>query len=201
MNAEKRFFYVVYVPESEEQMCLDAIRLLARPRARFPAHVTVRGPYSNPVDAGDADERIRGAIVRVADIGTFLGPAQNTVFLHCSCPEFLPFWHKPDYAAYRPHITLYDADSRGFAESFRDVVKRYRIRFTFRAKGLELLESTTGDSRSPLRDRFDPRALADVLGEEIHLTEIDAADERRRLDWIDRLARHLSVCGKPVALA
>jgi hypothetical protein len=143
MNPTQRFFYVVYVPKGEFQAALDALRLIADPQTRFPAHITIRGPYTEPMDVTSYSEQIRGSIVRVADLGRFLGEGQNTVFLHCSCPDFLSVWNKKEYG-YNPHITLYDGGSRAFAEALREVVERYSIRYAFRARGLELLTSTKG---------------------------------------------------------
>lgn len=191
MSPTQRFFYVVYVPKGEFLTALDALRLFADPQTRFPSHITIRGPYPEPIDVTSYSERIHGSIVRVADLGKFFGDGQNTVFLHCSCPDFLSVWDKKDYG-YNPHITLYEGGSRAFAEALRGVVERHSIRYSFRARGLEPLVSLKGDSRSPIRAQFDGAALADILGERLTLEEIDSMGATQRLEWISRIGRHLA---------
>ena len=191
MSPTQRFFYVVYVLNGEFQAALDALRLIADPRSRFPAHITIRGPYSESIDVTSYSERIRGSIVRVADVGRFFGDGQNTVFLHVSCPDFLSVWDKADYG-YNPHVTLYDGDSGAFAEALREVVKRHPIRYAFRARGLEPLVSVQGDPQSPIRAQFDSTALAAFQGERLTLEEIDSMGATQRLEWIDRLAQRLA---------
>ena len=66
----KRVFYVIYVPDGEFRVSLDAIRLIANPQTRFASHITVRGPYPELVDVTEYSERIRDSIVRVADFGS-----------------------------------------------------------------------------------------------------------------------------------
>lgn len=189
MSSAKRFFYVVYVPEGDVRICLDAIRLIARPQARFPAHITIRGPYDHPIDTGPLSEHIRGKIVRVGDVGMFHSPL-SVVFLHCSCPDFLAIWDKPEFG-YTPHITLYEGESRTFASAVADLLDSAPIRFAFRASGLDALVSERAATTSPLRDRYDPAALARFLGSAPDLLEIDTMEPPQRLEWISQIARHL----------
>jgi hypothetical protein len=200
MSTNKRFFYVVHLPEGEFQTCVDAIRLVARPQLRYPAHVTVRGIYDRPMASetvAELSEKVRGKLVRVGDIGTF-PPPQATAFFHCSCPEFLAVWDKPDFG-YNPHVTIYDGDSREFAEAVAEVLERYPIRFAFRATGLDLLVTERGSTHYQARDRYCPRALADIVGDAPELGQIDALNPAQRLEWIERIASHLAKQQRSVA--
>jgi hypothetical protein len=134
-------------------------------------------------------------VVRVADVGTFFGDRQNTVFLHCSCPNFLPIWYKPDYG-YNPHITLYDGTSRAFAEALCDVAEQYPLRYSFRVKELEPLVSIHNDPRSPIREQFESTILAELIGDRLTLEEIDSMDDTQRLECVARIARQLSLFTK-----
>jgi len=201
MSAGTHYFYVVSLPEGRFRTCLDGIRLLAEPNTRFPAHLTVRGPYDIPLDISPYGEKVKGAVARVVDIGEFFTDAQNTVFFHCSCPALLSVWDKPDYATYNPHITLYNGESRHFAESICRVVERYPIRYTFEVSGLDPLVSVKGVKGSLLRDRFDSKSLEQIIGERIDLEGIEAMSESSRLDWIDRIARHMVGNPKSSAVA
>ncbi len=198
MSSAPRIFYVVYVPAGEFRACLDAMRVIARPQTRFPAHLTVRGPYAEPLDVSPHSDRIRDAIIRIAGVGTFSG-GQNTVFLHCSCPDLLTVWDKRDYG-YNPHITLYDGDSPAFAEALYEVVEHAQLRYSFRARGLEPLISRREESSSPLRDRLDTAALAELFGEWPSASVIDAMDDGERLEWIGRIAQHFGCADKTSVL-
>lgn len=193
MRTTKHFLYVVYIPEGETRTCLDAIRLIARPQLRFAAHVTIRGPYGQPLHADDVaalSEKVRGKVVRVGDVGTF-PPPNNVAFLHCSCPDFLSVWHKPDFG-YNPHVTLYNGESWEFTEAVAEVIDRHPIRFSFRAAGLDLIVSDKASTVYAAREQYDPQALSEILGESLSLEEIDSLETSQRLDWISRVANHLS---------
>ena len=192
MSTTDRFFYVVYLPEGETRTCLDAIRLIARPQTRFSAHITVRGPYDKPIDgAAQLSDRIRGKLVRVGDVGAFEGKEKAVVFFHCSCPDMVPIWDKPNFDGYSPHLTLFEGDG-GFAEALGEILEANPIRFVFRASGLDLLVSGTRSANNPVRDRYDAAALEGILGDDLRLERIDALQSTERLEMIGRIARHLA---------
>ena len=191
MSTPKRFFYVVYIPEGETRTCLDTIRLIARPQTRFPAHITVRGPYREVIDgAAQLGDRIRGKLVRVGDVGVFEGK-EKAVFLHCSCPDLVPIWHKPDFGGYTPHVTIYEGE-KGFADALGEILEANPPRFAFRASGLDLLVSEKGSAQNLVRDRYDGSTLAGVLGGNYSLDQIDALGNAERLDLIGKILRHFA---------
>ena len=191
MSTTARFFYVVYLPEGEARTSLDAIRLIARPQTRFSAHITVRGPYDKPIDdAAQLGDQIRGKYVRIGDVGTFEGK-EKAVFFHCSCPDMVPIWHKPNFEGYTPHITLYEGDG-GFADALSEILEANPLRFIFRASGLDLLVSEKRSANNPVRDRYDATALGGILGDDLSLERIDALKSNERLELISRIARHLA---------
>src|SRR5437764_15252189 len=102
-----RIFYAAYLLEEPYATLINAIRLLCEPSEKHLAHLTIRGPYDEPLPAAEVDEinkSIRGASIHVLG-GTFFDPTQSTVYLACSA-SYLPLvWDKPDYD-YQPHITL-----------------------------------------------------------------------------------------------
>ncbi len=185
-----RVFYCVYVPPGRNSTLLDTIRLVANPATKHPAHITVRGPYPDYQDPRAWSGAVQGQQVHVGGVGTFFGPGQNTVLLKVEAPVIQALWHKPDYPEYNPHLTIYDGDSRTFAEALRDVLEPCDSVFTFPAMGLEALVS--GNGRPPLRCFYDPEDVATFLGRPVSRAEIDAADESTRLSWIAALAEQLT---------
>jgi len=191
-----RVFYSLYVPPGRVRTLFDAIRLIGNHAAKHPAHITVRGPYPDYQDPRRWSVAVQGQKIRVGGVGTFFGPNQSTVLLKVESPIIESLWHKPDYSGYNPHVTIYDGDSRPFAEALRDILEPLDPTFTFQATGMEPLVS--GNGRPPLRHFFDPESVASFLGQPVSLAEIDTADESTRLSWIAALAEQLTphVCAR-----
>lgn len=187
--SEPRVLYVVYVPLSRERTILDAMRLFARPQAKHPAHITVRGPYPDYRDPREWTTKIRGKAVSIEGVGTFVEKAQNTVFLRASSAAIRALWDKPDYPDYNPHITIYDGPSRHFAEAIRDLLVGKNIRFSFTATAIEPV--VVGNGTVPLIACYESADLAAFLDVAPSATELAHADEESRLSWISRLADHL----------
>ena len=112
------------------------------------------------------------------------------MLLKVEAPVIQDLWYKPNYPGYNPHLTIYDGDSRTFAEAIRDVLEPCDPAFSFLAMGLEPLVS--GNGRPALCYFYDPEDLVTFLGRPISRTEIDSADESTRLAWIAALAEQLT---------
>lgn len=184
--------YCVFIPPGKARTLLDAIRLIANPATKHPAHITVRGPYDDYQDPRKWSAEVKGQLIQVGGVGDFFQPRQNTVLLKVESPAVKAIWHKPDYPGYNPHVTIYDGDSRPFAEALRNALKMHDPTFAFQATGIEALVS--GSGLRALRHFFSPKDIAPILGRQISLDEIDAADDATRLSWIDTLAEQLSQC-------
>ena len=185
-----RVFYSVYLPPGRTRTLLDAIRVIANPATKHSAHITVRGPYTDYQDPRRWSAGVQGQRVHVGGVGTFFGPSQNTVLLKVEASAIQALWYKPDYSGYNPHVTIYDGNSRQFAEGLLDVLTPQNLTFDFHATGLEPLVS--GNGRSPLGYFFDPKDVAPFLGHPVSLEEIVTADESTRLSWIAGLAEQLT---------
>jgi hypothetical protein len=190
-----KVFYSIYVPTGPIRTALDAIRLFARPQTKHPAHITVRGPYSDYRDPRMWTAAVRGQCVEVGGVGTFFGPDQNTVFLRADAPAIRLIWDKPDFPDYNPHLTIYDGESRDFAESLRAILVQKDPRFSFAASGMEPMVS--GNGPAPLITWYDPIELAPYMASPPNRHELVAADEPTRLSWVEELADGLvsSACG------
>ena len=190
---QMQVFYTIYVPPGPIRSALDAVRLFARPQTKHPAHITVRGPYSDYQDPRRWSSEVRGKAIEVGGVGTFWEPDQNTVFLHVDSPAIRSVWHKPDYPDYNPHLTVYDGPSRVLAESLRDLLACKDIRFTFSPSGVEPMVSGSGPR--PLITWYDPSELAPFMELPPTQDEVISADESARLSWIEELADHLVSAG------
>ena len=45
-----RYFYVIYIKDELLNNFINAIRLLSNPSEKHDCHITVRGPYSEPIE-------------------------------------------------------------------------------------------------------------------------------------------------------
>jgi hypothetical protein len=192
--AQRKVLYSIFVPPGRARTLLDAIRLFARPTAKYPAHVTVRGPYAEPADMTEWESVVCGQRIDINGVGTFFENDQNTVFLKVHSAAVRAVWDKPDYPDYNPHLTVCDALSRLFAEGVLAVLSAHPPRFSFRAEGLEMM--VLGNGRSLLRETYEPSRLREFMKHPPTLADIDAAADATRIGWVAEVAVHLADAGR-----
>ena len=186
-----KVFYVAHPPERHLACLLNVVRMLVRPETKHRAHVTIRGPYDAP-----QDERAwhvpRDARVTLGVASTFFGPAQNTVYLTVAADDLRGAWHKPDYPAFTPHLTMYDGPSRTTAGLVLAFLRLAPLRTTpsdatFHVDRLDALVTRHGPER-PLSTTYDVSPLAYLLPGGT-LGHALALDEPRRLTLAARVWR------------
>ena len=187
----RRVFYVVYFSEQRLQAALDAMRFIANPREKTPAHITVRGPYAQFYNLYKQQRKIFGTEVFANGVNTFFHENQNTVFIQCQSEQLREVWMKRDFK-FNPHITLYDGSSRQFATALLDKLEETVIQFKFFVDEMQPLESFRGQSSSWLRDSFDEEFAKKVIGRPIKASEVDEMSDETRIALIERFARSLS---------
>src|SRR5437588_595976 len=128
-----RVFYVVYISDETLRKCIDGIRLLSNPFEKESAHITLRGPYRQRYNVDHLSSIVRGTTVLISGVGSFFEAKQNTVFFSCESSHLRAVWHKPNYPDYNPHITLYDGESRRFANELAKAIGKYKYDLCFRA--------------------------------------------------------------------
>jgi hypothetical protein len=141
---EPRFIYAVECEEEHLQAALDLMRVLANPDARRRAHLTLKGPYSQPLSeelVDHADRVLRGSRIAVERADTFFTSGQGTVFLRCEATSSLmAVWDKPQFKRAQPHITIYDGELNEYAQMIFDRALSSVSRFSFRPTDLKLIE-------------------------------------------------------------
>ena len=187
----RRVFYVVYFNDQRLQAALDAMRFIANPREKTPAHMTVRGPYAQLYNLHRQQRTIYGTEVFAKGVSAFLCEGQNTVFIHCQSEKLREVWKKQDFE-FNPHITLYDGSSRQFAAALLDKLDDIGIQFRFLIDELRPLETFKGQSSSWLRDSFDENFAEKVIGTPIKASDVDTMTDPIRISLMTRFARNLS---------
>ncbi len=197
----KRVFYVIYVEDKRIGSCLDAVRLLCDPSKRTRAHITVRGPYSRKLGVQHVrrfNKVLQGETVRIGEPGSFFEHGQNTVFLRCESPSLQSVWHKPDYG-YNPHLTLYDGDSRLFAEELLAILRSRKLTFCVRSLRLTPLFSVRGQHSFGLKADIEANYASQILGSPLPLRGMEALRPQARLTRVreiwHRLAQVHQRCG------
>ena len=187
----RRIFYVVHFDDQRLQTSLDAMRFIANPKEKTPAHITVRGPYSRPYNLCGLERKIQGAEVVADGTEAFFQEGQNTVFIRCYSERIREVWKKKDFG-FNPHITIYDGSSRDLARMLLDRLGRLPIQFRFFVSKLLPLESHKGQYSAWLRQSFDEEFASEIVGYPLRISEIDALSPERRVSLIESFARGLS---------
>ncbi len=184
------WFRTIYFQEKRVQSCLDAIILIANPKEKNSAHITVRGPYSKRDDSDKTSSELVGTNVTVLGGGRFFRENQNTVFLECGSELLQKYWWKPDYG-YNPHITLYDGESRDFAEKLFQVLRNHKLFFCLTVGKILFSESIRGQKAFDLWFGADLDQIGEITGERIDVQSVNTLPTWKRLNMIDRLCTHL----------
>ena len=181
---------MVFVDDEQPRQLLDTIRFLADPNEKLSAHVTVRGPYKQRQPLPAELKSIEGARIDVGEVGTFFDTKQNTVFLRCDAPELRRMWHKVEFPEYAPHITLYDGNSRSLATRLENILKRWKLQFTFVTDGIVLLQSSKGQHAVDLAAFYDSHLVASATGCDLKPAQVCDMNADERLRLIEKMCRH-----------
>ena len=199
-----RVFYVLYVHEVQLRSILDTIRLLYDPSVSHPAHITVRGPYSQRFNVNALSGLIGGQQVLLHEVGHFLSHrgGQHTVYVRAHSPSLVDVWKKTDFD-FMPHLTLYDGgsqDARRTALELFQLVSRLPIAVTFAAHGLEPLVSGHGQTNLRVLDGIDFDFVSDVTKIELDRHSLFEVEFRKRSVLVERLCRYMSELGPGIEI-
>ena len=85
-------------------------------------HITVRGPYVDPLKADDIkpfQEILKNDTVIISGVGRFENQSNHVVYLHIECEHLIGIWSKRDYPistyGFNPHISLYEGNDKQLA--------------------------------------------------------------------------------------
>src|SRR5207249_1340689 len=149
-----RVFYVIYVSDDRLRSAIDTIRLLAAPSVSHPAHLTVRGPYSQRRNMDAMSAAITGETVILHSAAYFFHKGQHTVFFEAAANNLEAIWHKPEFG-FNPHVTIYDGRSRSRAIQLYQLLTRFPIVLTFTSRGLEPLIANGGQANLRVLEGID----------------------------------------------
>ena len=126
--------YVLYIKDHVVGNCLELIRKICDPNSTSKPHVTVKGPLREHNKKSKLWEDISIKNFELIEPGTFFSKknqkySQNTVYLRCNFDKLGHLFYKPDYMVVNPHITIYDGESRKFAQNLFACIAQYDWHF------------------------------------------------------------------------
>lgn len=158
-----RYFIYLYIEDDKLQSLLDLAIFILNPLEKWPAHITVAGPYENrrtiPTDLE------LGKKVTAFGAGQFRSDTQNTVYLSVIA-DLEKHWDKPDYG-YTPHLTLYDGDDSILASRFYERLFETRVYITFHVSRLHVIEAIRGQASLALFSNLKTEWMPDLKGKDL----------------------------------
>jgi hypothetical protein len=139
-----RFFAFLYVEDEAIAPLLNTAIVVLNPRAKWPAHVTVAGPFTSRKQLPRKLAYYRS--MSVFGVGQFRSETQNTVFLRVGTFDLRRVTKKPDYG-FNPHITLYDGQDHELGDELYRQLRSSVPFMRLHVSRLHLVESG-----SPQRD-------------------------------------------------
>lgn len=118
---------------------LDLAIFALNPRERWPAHITLAGPYAAKRDVPRS--LVFDQQVSVLGRGAFQNGRNHTIFLRVGSRDMAARMHKPDYKDAVPHLSLYNGRDGALASLLFDVLGHERLFGRFETRNLEIIES------------------------------------------------------------
>ena len=164
-------------------------------------HVTIRGPYNDPIEIeqlGRFQREISKEPLLIHGVGIFENRGSCSVFLRVKNDKLRGIWRKPDFPVkeygFNPHITLYEGSDLELAHRILDFLKKEDLRLLCHDVRLrEYVSKQTdmfGQQDMPQEEHFlglSNRSLvrADILQRAEHLVR----KHRRQIGAENRAAR------------
>lgn len=190
-RTSRRIFYALLIPDVEISACIDAIRFAVNSEEKWPAHVTVRGPYDHPIRVEGLNRVLAGNRITIESVGRFRENGQQTVFFRCSGTRLRKVWSKRDFP-FNPHITLYDGHSKLIADRLEQIVEAYNYRLDFVSDRLVPIALGAHGLEWRLERIYNPEVMYHVWGEYHSSEQIRQLPEEKRFKLIERICQHLS---------
>lgn len=176
----KRYFFFMYPSQSEVRSLLNMAVFCLDPNEKWPAHITVAGPYQTR-------PKVKGlfngeATAFALGCGNFFREGLSTVYLKVGVQNIWSVWRKPDFLGNPvPHLSLYNGKDRQYAEKIFTQAMSINPYFSFRSSGLSLVSSISGQQGTVLREQIDTKILDRTANMKIDEIRDLNSDERLEL--------------------
>lgn len=134
----KRYFAFLFVEDEYLSNILNVAIAALNPRERWPAHVTLAGPFSSLRSVPRKLEFQRR--LSVLSVSQFRSDTQNTVHFVVGAEGMRNVWKKADYP-YNPHLTIYDGTNHDLGDELYFRLRQLRPIFKFDVTRMHIVES------------------------------------------------------------
>lgn len=181
-----RYFIFLYPDDKRLADLLNLAIYLLNPREKWPAHVTIAGPFNDPKKF--EVRRDFNETVFALGSGNFFSTGSPTVFLRVDFLHRKEVWWKPDFKGNAiPHITLYDGTDIIFAKKLFDALRKKDIYFSFFTRRFEIVRSKSGQFTTTLREKVNMDCMNETRGMDID--NISLFSDEYRIDLAIRTLR------------
>lgn len=130
----------MFIEETRLRRHLDAAIFAVNPLERWPAHVTLAGPFERRVEVPrnmDFQQQIY-----VFGPGRFDNAGHHTVFLHVGSRDLASRIDKPDFKNAIPHLSLYNGKDKRTADLLFERLQGIRAYGSFNSTKLVVVEAS-----------------------------------------------------------
>ena len=175
----KKFFVFIYPSDGRVQKLLDLSVFVLNPNEKWPAHVTLAGPFDRRPNSRSNSNF--DATIFSLGVWNFFKDGLNTVYLKVGFTDWRKYWTKPDFVGDPvPHLSLYNGKDRDLAAQLFYRIQPTQPYFGFKINGITVVSSESAQAETLLRSRVDPRCLP--------ATSNYTIDELARLTKEERIA-------------
>ncbi len=151
----------MYIQDSRLRDCLNLAIAILNPREKWPAHVTIAGPYRKKIDVPRALSFVQQ--VHLLGRGRFDSEDRHTVYLHVGSRDMSAHMEKPDYPDAVPHLSLYSGPDKEISDLLFEGLREVKPFGVFHSENLEVVESKQQYSFN-FKMQVDPNVLPETRG-------------------------------------
>ncbi|MEM7701583.1 MAG: 2'-5' RNA ligase family protein [Pseudomonadota bacterium] len=180
-----KYFVFLYPDEGLVKKILDLSIFILDPQEKWPAHITVAGPFATRrrFHVRRHDYRSRIAVFGVAN---FFRSKASTVYFNLQLQDLDAVWSKPDFPFNRiPHLTLYSGGDLEFAKKIYEMASQKPRKFSFNVTGVNVVKSTSNQFQSDLRQVIDFEATKVTVG--LNFDSVAALPSEERINIVSQL--------------
>jgi hypothetical protein len=135
-----KYFVFLYLEDPRLRSYLDLAIYLLNPDERWPAHVTIAGPFRSAADVPASLRFVEQ--LSILGRGRFENGARSTIFLRVGSRDIASRIKKPDFPNAQPHLTIYSGRDRDLADTLYNELAKINLFGVFYATHFEVVEST-----------------------------------------------------------
>ncbi|MCP9221594.1 2'-5' RNA ligase family protein [Erythrobacter sp. LQ02-29] len=187
MSESEKYFVFMFPAKSEIRDLLNLAVFILNPREKWPAHITVAGPFRRRPSAR-AQAKFKSSAFSLG-AWNFFSEGRSTVYLKAGVPNIRKYWSKPDFIGNPvPHISIYNGKDLDTAKKIFHKIEPLRLIFGFNIEGIEIVRSSS-QRQFDLRSSVNLEVMPGLQG-----MKLDDAAALSIEDRIDFAAEALAKC-------